>query len=270
MEANFRSESVKCISKHRHVQDGNSRDNPVILENRRVDYIAGLQRHVLPHSNCPKIKEISQVLPIQPNLSVHSSSLWFGHSSTGVYQGGQGGETHGSSEGYQDPPVPRRLVTESPFPGNLPTTYPDPLGPLPTVRVGSKYDQIRTGSQTGLQFCRLPARPSHGSSSTHSRPVGNPLGEVEIHKEPTQLYGQTVHVSDRPSYSNRKASVLRSPSYEAHSVASEKTLSHPRSSREGYTDSSVTPPSSRLVAGRGQCTEGSTFAPSSACSSTVY
>ena len=61
-----------------------------------------------------------------------------------------------SSEGYQDPPVPRRLVTESPFPGNLPTIYPDHLGPLPTVRMGSKYDQIRASSQTGLQFCRLP------------------------------------------------------------------------------------------------------------------
>ena len=59
MEANFRSESGKCISKHGHVQDGNSGDNPVILENRRVDYIAGLQRRILPHSNCPKVKEIS-------------------------------------------------------------------------------------------------------------------------------------------------------------------------------------------------------------------
>ena len=53
-------------------------------------------------------------------------------------------------------------------------------------------------------------------------------------------------------------------------MASEKTLGHSRSSREGYNDSSVTPPSSRLVARRGQCTEGSTFAPSSTSPSTIY
>ena len=132
------------------------RDDPVVLQNRGVGHIAGLQRRILPHSNCPKVKKLSQVLPVQSNLSVHSSSLRVGHSSPGVYQGGQRSETHGSSEGYQDPPVPRRLVTASPFPGNLPTTYPDPLGPMSAVRLGSKYDQIRVSSQTGLQFCRLP------------------------------------------------------------------------------------------------------------------
>ena len=31
-------------------------------------------------------------------------------------------------EGYKNPPVPRRLVAQSPGPGNLPTKYPDPLG----------------------------------------------------------------------------------------------------------------------------------------------
>ena len=122
IEANLRSESVKCIYQPRHFQDGNSRDNPAILENRTVGHIAGLQRHILPHSNWPKVKELSQVLHIQPNLPIHSSSLLFGHSSTGVHQGGQGGETPGSSKGYRDPPVPRRMVTESPIPGNLPTT----------------------------------------------------------------------------------------------------------------------------------------------------
>ena len=142
MEANLGFESVKCIPKHRHLQNGNPGDDPVVLDNRRVGHIAGLQRRILPHPDCPKVKKVSQVLPVQSNLSVHSSSLRVGHSSPGVYQGGQRSETHGSSEGYQNPPVPRRLVTASPFPGNLPTTYPDPLGPMSAVRLGGKYDQI--------------------------------------------------------------------------------------------------------------------------------
>ena len=235
-----------------------------------MGHFAGLQRHIFPHANCPKVKEISQVLPVQSDFSVHRSSLWFGHSSTGVHQGGQRGETHGSSEGYQDPPVPRRLVTESPFPGNLPTTYPDPLGPLPAVGVGSKYDQIRASSQTDLQFSRLLVRPDHWLSSPHSRPVGNASREIEVHKRSTQLYGQTVHVLDTPAYSYRETSEFQSPSYEAHSVTSKEKLARSGGIRKGYSSPSVTPQSSRLVARRDQCAERPTFTPSSARRSTLY
>ena len=224
MEANLRSESSQFIPQHRHFQNGDSRDNPVVLGNRGVDHIAGLQRRILPHSHCPKVKKVSQVLPVQSNLSVHSSSLWVGHSSPRVHQGGQGSETHDSSTGYQNPPVPRRLVTESSFPGDLPTTYPDPLGPVSTVGLDSKYDKIGISPQTGLQFCRLPVRPDHWSSSTHSRPVGSTSGETKVHKGTSQPYSQAINVPDRPFNCHGEAGVFRSSSYEAHSVASEETL----------------------------------------------
>ena len=73
----------------------------------------------------------------------------------GIYQGSQGGETDGSSMGYPDPPIPRQLVSQSPVPGNLPTAYPDPLGPVPRTRVGGKHGKIGTYTSTGFQFCRL-------------------------------------------------------------------------------------------------------------------
>ena len=63
----------------------------------------------------------------QTHLQVHLSRLWFGNGPVGIHQSGQGSKTDGSSQGYQDPPVPRRLVVESPVPGNLPTTFPDLL-----------------------------------------------------------------------------------------------------------------------------------------------
>ena len=107
VEANLGSESVKCIPQHWHFQNGNPRDNPVILTDRGVGHVAGLQQRILPHPNCPKVKEVSQVLSVQTNLPVHGSPLRFGHCSTGVHQGGQGGEAYGSREGYPDPPVPR-------------------------------------------------------------------------------------------------------------------------------------------------------------------
>ena len=86
------------------------------------------------------------------DLSAHCSSFWFGHSSLGVYKGGQGSQVHSTSQGYPDPPVPRRLVTESPLPGNLPTTYPDPLGPLLRVGLDSKYEEVRTKPQQIFNF----------------------------------------------------------------------------------------------------------------------
>ena len=158
----------------------------------------------------------------------------------------------------------------SPFPRNLPTQYPDPLGPLPAVRVGSKYDQVRVSSQTGLQFRRLPVRPGHWAGPSHSRPVGNPLEKVEVHKGSQQLYGQTVHVPDRPTYSSRKTGQFRSPSYEAHSMALEETLARPTSIRESYPGPAVTPSSSGLVARRDQGVDRSAVAPPSAPCSILY
>ena len=158
----------------------------------------------------------------------------------------------------------------SPFPGNLPTTYPDSLGPMSAVRLGSKYDQIRVSSQSGLQFCGLPVRPDHRSSSNHSRPVGNPSGEVEDHKKPSPVYGSSIHVLNRPPDGHRETSVCGSPSYEAHSVASEEKLACPGNPRESDSSPSGTPPSFGLLVGRSQCSERSTPAPSSACHSTVY
>ena len=74
---------------------------------------------------------------------------------------------------------------------------------MSAVRLGSKYDQIRVSSQTGLQFCRLPVRPDHRPGSAHSRPVGNPSGEIEVHERPSPVYGSTIHVLDRPPDGHR-------------------------------------------------------------------
>ena len=134
------------------------------------------------------------------------------------------------------------------MPGNLPTTYPDPFGPLPAVRVGGKHEKIRASTATGLQFRRLPVRPGNRSGSTHSGPVDNPPREVEVHKKLEELYCQAVHVSDGTAHSNGKTSVVWSTSHEAHPMALEATL----------------------VVGRKQHTAGPTLAPPSTRSSAVY
>ena len=187
MEANLGSKSIELIPQYQYIQDGNPGNNPIILTDRGMGDIAGLQRCVFPHSNTTTVTKVSEVFPVQSDLPIHTSSLWSGHSSRRVYKGGQRSEANGTSKGYPDPPVRRRLVTESPVPGNLPTTYPDPLGPEPAVRVGSKHEKVRINPSAGLQFRRLPIQPVDRLGSTHSGPVGNPAGKVEIHQTPGKV-----------------------------------------------------------------------------------
>ena len=82
MEANLGPESVEFIPQYQYLQDGNPGDNPVILTDKGMGDIAGLQRRVFPHSNKSKVTNISEVFPVQSNLPIHSSSLWSGHSSS--------------------------------------------------------------------------------------------------------------------------------------------------------------------------------------------
>ena len=256
VEANLRSKSVKSVFEGQFLQDGNSGDDPVVFADRGMGNLAGLQRCIFPHSDQPKVKKVSQVLPEQPNLPIHSSPFWFGHSFPRVYKGGQRSETDGAGQGYPNPPIPRRLVAENPVPGNLPTRYPDPLGPLPKVRLGSQHEEIRVGTPANLQFCRLPVRPFIRSGPSHSGPVDSSPRKIKIHQELEQLHSQTVHVSDRAADSHGETSFVGTSSYEADSMAFGKSLACPRSSRESHSGSPFTPSTPRVVVRLRQCTGG--------------
>ena len=78
--------------------------------------------HIPIHSQSRKYNAFSHpgsVLPVQ------SPTLWSVHSTHGVHSGGQRGQTDGFTEGYKNPPVPRRLVGESHIPPNLSPAYTD-------------------------------------------------------------------------------------------------------------------------------------------------
>ena len=187
VETNFGSQQIKSVSAAGHLQDGNSRKHTGVPEKRRMGKFAGFQRCLFPHSHRSEISKVPQIFSGKEILSVHCPPFRSGYSSSIVYQGSQGGETYGSDTGYPAPPVPRRLVTESPVPGNLPTTYPDPLGPLPRLGLGSKPEEVRTGSPASLQFYRLPVRPSNRSGFAHSGKVVCPATEIKGHKKPEHI-----------------------------------------------------------------------------------
>ena len=74
---------------------------------------------LLPHTNIGKVQEIYEVSHPGLIISVQGTAIRAVHSSHGVHCDSKGGETDGFTQGYKDPLVPRRLVSESQIPNSL-------------------------------------------------------------------------------------------------------------------------------------------------------
>ena len=132
MATHTRPKSTKLVPSISLLQDGNSRDHQALPSTRGVGHLAGFQQCLFSYPDQSKVAEVPKVPSQQPILPIHLPSFRPVNGSIGVHQGRQGGQANGTSSGYPNPPVPRRLVSESPLPGNLPTTYSDPFGPVAT------------------------------------------------------------------------------------------------------------------------------------------
>ena len=80
---------------------------------QNVGHIPGLERCIFSHFHKSRLQEVSQVSPKWANVSVHCSTFSPSDGSVGVLEGCKGSETYGPGKGYKDPPVPRRLVSQS-------------------------------------------------------------------------------------------------------------------------------------------------------------
>ena len=116
MEAHFGSEQIKPLPQSGEIQDGNTGNHQNFPPTRGVGHLSRLQRCLLPHTNTGTIQEIPQISYPGPELPIQGTALRPVHSSNGVYSGGQRGETDGHTQGYKDPPLPRRLVGQSQIP----------------------------------------------------------------------------------------------------------------------------------------------------------
>ena len=114
--------------------------------------------HIPIHSQSRKYMRfhIQSVIPVQ------RPTLWPVHSTHGVHSGGQRGQTDGFTEGYKNPPVPRRLVGESHISPNLSAAYTDLGNSLSRTKLAGEQGKVRTGSKTGFQLRRLPVKPERG------------------------------------------------------------------------------------------------------------
>ena len=136
-------EHLEHLSEHRVVQIGDPRDNKGLPTGRGVGHLHRLQGHILPHTNSQSVQEVHAFSHPGAVLPVQGPTLWSVHSTHGVHSCGQRGQTDGTSEGYKDPPVPRRLVGESHVPPNLSPAYTDLSSYIPRRKSGIYWIQVR-------------------------------------------------------------------------------------------------------------------------------
>ena len=141
---------------------------------------------------------------------------------------------------------------------------------MPRSGLAGKHSEVGAGSSTSLQLRRLPVRPGIRSGFTHPGPVSQSHGEGPFHQGQGLLHSPTIHVPDRTSNGDGKTSLVRSPSYETHSVAPEEALACAGGAGESNSGSQVSPSSLRLVVGRDQCTQRPKLTSSAARPSSLY
>ena len=263
-------EHFEHLSKHRVVQNGDTRDHKKLPTGRGVGHLNRLQRRILPHSNSQSVQEVHAFSHPGSVLPVQGPAFWSFHSNHGVHSGGQRGQAHGLTTGYKNPPVPRRLAGESLYPPHLSPAYSNPGHTMSGARVVGEQGKVRTGPQTGLQLRRLSVRPERGQDQTNRRTLAGTDRQDQVNSVGSGLPGPAVHVPHRTAYSNRKTSPLRTAAHETHTVALEKQLEGPRVTGKGDTSPQVPPPTSKVVAGGKQCAPRSTITPSKTCSANLY
>ena len=270
VEAHTGSFCPKQIFESGQFQDGNSREHKNLSSQRRMGNVHRLQGRLLPHSNPSKVKKVPKISCQRSILPVQSTALWPLNSSNGVHHSGQRGKTHSSSSRYKNPPVPRRLVGQSSLKARMPGSNSSSSANLPTTRLVSKSGQIRAYTQTGLQLCRVPIRPSHGKGQTHSREMGSLTEQNQCSAVKRSVPGQRVDVTHRPIDSHREASTVGPVAHETHTVAFESSLESSRDTGKMDSGPSFNPPTFEMVDGPGQCPVGPTPASFGAFSSDLH
>ena len=260
VETDLGSEQPEFLPQVGEIQNGDPGNHQDIPSTGRVDHLHRLQGCILPHPNTGTVQEISEISCPRTNLPIQSPTIRAFDSTTGVYCSSKGGQTDGHTQGYKDPPVPRRLVGESRILSSLSPTHTRTSTVMPEVKLDSKLGKVRTGAQTNLQFCRLPVRPEGRPGPAYTGPVADPPRENLGDPVSTDLSGPAVYVPDWSANSHRKASFPRPASYETHTVASQKQLESAGSTGKGHSGTQIPPPSFGMVVGRKQCTAGSTTA----------
>ena len=135
VEAYTGPKQSKSFPQGGEIQNGDTRNHQDIPPARGVGNLSRLQGCLLPYTNTRTVQEISQISCPGLDLPVQSTAIWSVHSAHGVHCLSKGGETDGHTQGYKNPPVPRRLVGQSQIPPNLSPSHPNPGQDVPGSRL---------------------------------------------------------------------------------------------------------------------------------------
>ena len=270
VETYFRPEQAKSLPQGGEIQNGDTGNHQVLTPTRGMGHIHRLPGRLFPYTNTGTVQEIFEISCPRSDIPVQGSAVRSIHSTLGVYCGRKRSETDGHTQLYKNPPVPRRLVSESQIPPSLSPAYPSPSTNVPRPWLGGKFREIRTDPKTSFQLCGVPVRPPVRPGPTHTGPVAGPTGKDTVAAATTGMSGPAVHVPDRLTDYHRKASTPRSVTYGTHPVASQKQLAGTRIAGEGHSNTQDPSPSPTMVAGGEQCAPRSTIIPNTTYSANIY
>ena len=242
------SEQTEPFPQGGEIQNGDTGNHQDVPPTRGVGHLNRFQGRLLPYTNTGTVQEISEISCPGSDIPIQSTALWSVHSTLGVHCSSKGGETDGHTQGYKNPPVPRRLVGESYIPPGSSPAHSRSSENMPRTRLAGEFGKVRTGTKTDLRFCRLPVRPQSQSGPTHTGPLAEPTGQNFRNTVTTGLSGPAVHVLNRFTNSHREASSPRPTTHETHTVASQKQLEGTRVTRKGDPNSQVPAPPLTMVA----------------------
>ena len=84
------------------------------------------------------------------DVAIQGTAFQSIHSTLGVHCSSKGGETDGYTQGYKNPPVPRRLVGESQIPPGLSPAHSRSSENMPRTRLAGEFRKLRTGTKADL------------------------------------------------------------------------------------------------------------------------
>ena len=167
VETSNRLKQAQHFSTCRNIQNGNSRVHQDLPDSRGMGIIDRPIRRQPSHPHPPKLKEIPKVLSPVAGVPVHLSSIWPGHSPSGLYNDCKESEANGPHEGTS--PIPGRLADQVPVSGRSPSEHSGHGRPNPVLGVDNKSGEIRNKTNSGvfIHGLRIPSRFS--PCKTHSR-----------------------------------------------------------------------------------------------------
>ena len=154
VETYTRSEQTKSFPQDGEIQNGDPENHQDIPPTRGVGHLNRLQG--LPYPNTGTVQEISKISCPGSDVPIQSTSFWSVHSTLGVHCSSKGDKTDGHTQGYKNPPVPRRQVGEGYIPSGLSPAHSRSSENMPRTGLAGEFGKVRTGTKADLRFCRLP------------------------------------------------------------------------------------------------------------------